>query len=203
MTTAPVNPISLPAAAAAAATDANRAVWYDASLLPLTHPVAAVCQTLHSLGAGDVAERLAYLASAADLAEGDVPATVDSAYAFLDFFVRAQSAAGVLNLTCSPDGWLCAEWDFADGRSVCLWFLDDARVMFVAQDCNGDFVAIDGDNEIGSRREITDKLIQAGFLEWKTPDAASANSYRNTILPGIAAPEPSEPMADYHAPHFS
>lgn len=172
------------------------------TVLPAAHPVAAVCLTLHSLGAGDTAERLAYLASAADLAEGDVPATVDSARAFLDFFVRVKSDA-VLNLTCSPDGWLCAEWDFADGRSVCLWFLDYARVMFVAQDCNGDFVAIDGDSEIGLRGELTAKLIQAGFFEWKTPDAAIANSCRNTTLPGIAAPEPSEPMADYHAPHFS
>lgn len=199
MTTAPANPRSQPADAAAAA---DAALRYNTPLLSLTHPVAAVCQTLHSLGAGDAAERLAYLASAADLADGDVPATVDSARAFLDFFVRVQSAAA-LNLTCSPEGWLCAEWDFADGRSVCLWFLDDARVMFVAQDRNGDFVAIDGDNEIGPRRELTPKLIQAGFFEWKTPDAAIANSCRNTILPGIAAPEPSEPMADYHAPHFS
>ena len=199
MTTTLTNLRSQPADAAAAA---DAALRYNTPLLFLTHPVAAVCQTLHSLGAGDAAERLAYLASAADLADGDVPATVDSARAFLDFFVRVQSAAA-LNLTCSPEGWLCAEWDFADGRSVCLWFLDDARVMFVAQDRNGDFVAIDGDNAIGPRLELTPKLIQAGFFEWKTPDAAIANSCRNTILPGIAAPEPSEPMADYRAPPFS
>lgn len=131
--------------------------------LPPSHPVAAVCQTLHRLGAGAVAERLAYLASAADLADGEVPATADSARAFLDFFVRAHSAAA-LNLTCSPEGWLCAEWDFDDGRSVCLWFLDDACVMYVAQDCNGDFVALDGDNEIGPRRAITEKLTQGGMM---------------------------------------
>ena len=109
-------------------------------------------------------ERLDCLASATDLADGFVPATVDSVGGFLDFFVRVQSSAA-LHLTCSPDGWLCAEWDFADDRSVCLWFLEDERVMFVAQDRNGDFVAIDGDNAIGPRREITSKLIQAGFFE--------------------------------------
>ena len=145
--------------------------------LPPAHPVAAVCRDLRRWGAGEVAERLAYLASAADLAEGEAPATADSARAFGDFFVRAQSQSdAVLNLTCAPEGWLCAEWDFADGRSVCLWFLDAARVMFVAQDCSGDFVALDGDNEIGLRGEITEKLIEAGFLGWKTPDAAVANS---------------------------
>lgn len=174
------------------------------NVLPPAHPVAAICQSLHRWGAGEVAERLAYLASAADLAEGEAPATADSARAFRDFFVRVQSQSdAVLNLTCAPEGWLCAEWDFADGRSVCLWFLDAARVMFVAQDCNGDFVALDGDNEIGPRGEITEKLIEAGLFEWKTPDAAIANSYRNTTLPDIAAPEPSDRMADYHAKPFA
>lgn len=170
--------------------------------LPPSHPVAAVCQALYRRGAGAVAERLAYLASAADLAEGEVPATADSARAFLDFFVRAHSAAA-LNLTCAPEGWLCAEWDFADGRSVCLWFLDAVRVMYVVQDCDGDFVALDGDNEIGPRRAITEKLIKAGFFEWKTPDAATENSCLSTTLPGIAAPAPSDPTANYHALPFS
>ena len=131
--------------------------------------VKDVCRVLSGWGVGDLAERLAYLASAEDQAEDEVPATLESSLGFLAFYGQV-SAQALLNLTCSPEGWICAEWDFADGSSVGLWFTDCDNVMSVATNPNGDFVDIDvaDDNsgQAGLRRTVTQRLVREGFFAW-------------------------------------
>ena len=126
-----------------------------------------VCRVLSGWGAGEIAERLTYLASDEDQAVGEIPATLASSLGFLAFFSQV-SAQAILNLTCSPEGWICAEWDFADGSSVGLWFTDCDNVMSVANDRNGDFVDVDAADgeEAGLRRTVTQRLVQEGFFAW-------------------------------------
>ena len=126
-----------------------------------------VCRVLSGWGAGEIAERLTYLASDEDQAADEIPATLASSLGFLAFFSQV-SAQAILNLTCSPEGWICAEWDFADGSSVGLWFTDRDNVMSVANDRNGDFVDIDvaDGEETGLRRTVTQRLVQEGFFAW-------------------------------------
>ena len=59
-------------------------------------------------GAGpDLADRIAYFASDADLDDGDVPVTLESALGFLAFFGAVESPDGTESLTCSPEGGFC------------------------------------------------------------------------------------------------
>ena len=125
--------------------------------------VASVCRILIDWGAKDVAERLAYLASDEDQEDGDVPATLESVRGFLEFFGQVEHE-GILNLTCSPEGWICAEWDFDDGRSVGLWFLDFCEVIFVATESNGDFVDIHNGDETGERQGYNTKISAKGVF---------------------------------------
>ena len=153
--------------------------------------VDSVCRALADWGADNLANRLAYLASDEDQEEDEIPATLESVRAFLEFFSQVETSA-VLNLTCSPEGWICAEWDYEDGRSVGLWFIEFDSLMFVAADSNGDFVDIDGDNEIGHRRTITRKLVQAGFFEWVQKYTSTASSPQVTVSPDTAGQNQSE-----------
>ena len=142
------------------------------------HTVAAVCDVLRGWGRPDLADRIAYFASDADLDDGDVPVTLASALGFLAFFGAVESAEGKVDLGCSPEGWLCADWRFPDNRIVALWFLDRDRVMYAARKADGYFANINNGSEIGSRLLITEKLV--GMAEWfrwfrKTPVAASSN----------------------------
>ena len=73
--------------------------------------VAEVCDVLRSWGEPDLADRIAYFASNADLDDGDVPVTLESALGFLAFFGAVESE-GQVELGCSQEGWICAEWDF-------------------------------------------------------------------------------------------
>ena len=156
----------------------------------LLDSVDSVCRALADWGADNLAKRLAYLASDEDQEEDEIPATLESARAFLEFFSQVKTSA-ILNLTCSPEGWICAEWDYEDGRSVGLWFIDFDSLMFVAADSNGNFVDIDGDNEIGQRRTITRKLVQAGFFEWVQKHILSAISLQVTTSPDTVGLNPS------------
>ena len=125
--------------------------------------VAEVCDVLRGWGRADLAERLAYFASDEDLDEGDVPLTLDSARGFLAFFGAVESEEEV-RLTCTQEGWLCAEWDFTDKRGTGLWFLDADRVMFTATNRDGKFINIRGGSKVTSRRVIIRKLVAEGLF---------------------------------------
>ena len=73
--------------------------------------VAEVCDVLRSWGEPDLADRIAYFASDTDLDDGDVSVTLESAQGFLAFFGAVESE-GEVRLTCTSEGWICAEWDF-------------------------------------------------------------------------------------------
>ena len=127
------------------------------------HTVAAVCDVLRGWGRPDLADRIAYFASDADLADGDVPVTLASVLGFLAFFGAVESE-GKVELGCSPEGWICAEWDFPDSRDAGLWFLDSQRVMFSATNRDGKFIDIRGGDKITSRSVILRRLAAEGLF---------------------------------------
>ncbi len=127
------------------------------------HTVAAVCDVLRGWGRPDLADRIAYFASDADLDDGDVPATLASALGFLAFFGAVESE-GKVELGCSPEGWICAEWDFPDSRDAGLWFLDSQRVMFSATNRDGKFIDIRGGDKITTRLVILRRLAAEGLF---------------------------------------
>ena len=119
---------------------------------------------LRAWGYAELAERLAYFASDADLEDGDVPLTLASARGFLAFF-GAVASEGEIDLTCSQEGWLCAGLRFADQRNAALWFMDSDKVMFTATNRDGKFVNIRGGGKITTGRTIMRKLAAEGLLE--------------------------------------
>ena len=146
------------------------------------------CNALRVLGEYAIADRIAYFASDEDLEEGDVPLTLESARGFLSFF-EAVKSEGRISLTCSPEGWLCAVWRFADERRASLWFLDSHRVMFSAIDAAGNFIEIDGGSEVGGSRQIMAKLVETGLFTWNLDKMIGKNSTTTTMLPDIVVNE--------------
>ena len=129
--------------------------------------IAGVCAVLLGWGRSNLADRIAYFASDADLDDGDVPVTLDSALGFLAFFGAVESADGKVDLGCSPEGWLCAVWRFPDPRRISLWFVDGDTVMFAVRKANGRFVLdLNNGSETASRAYITAKLLETE--EWFT-----------------------------------
>ena len=143
--------------------------------------VAEVCEVLRSWGEPDLADRIAYFASNADLDDGDVPVTLESALGFLAFFGAVESE-GTIELGCSSEGWICAEWDFPDLRNAGLWFLDGHRLMYSARNADGFFMDFNNDgNKVGDRIVITEKLVTSGLFTWfKVAPSASRSRIRTT-----------------------
>ena len=136
--------------------------------------IAEACDVLRAWGYADLAQRLAYFASDADLDDGDAPLTLASALGFLAFFGAVESD-GKAHLGCTTEGWICAEWDFPDLRDAGLWFLDGQRLMYTARGADGRFLDLDNDgSRVGDRAALTEKLANAGLFTWfKTPRPAS------------------------------
>ena len=152
-----------------------------------------VCNVLRLRDEYAVADRIAYFASDEDLEEGDIPLTLASACGFLAFF-EAIKSEGRISLTCSPEGWLCAVWQFPDERRASLWFLDTYQVMFSATDAAGNFIEIDDGSEVGSTRKVMDKLVETGLFAWNSDKMSSRNFPITTMLPDIVANEISAKM---------
>ena len=138
--------------------------------------IEQVCAILRGWGRPDLADRIAYFASDADLDDGDVPATLASALGFLAFFGAVESE-GSIDITCSQEGWLCVGWRFDDARNAALWFLDGDRVMFTATGADGKFINIAGGGKITARPVILCKLIQEGLFTWQPAPTAVATSH--------------------------
>ena len=152
--------------------------------------VAGVCAVLRGWGRPDLADRIAYFASDADLDDGDVPLTLASAVGFLAFFGAVESADGTESLTCSPEGWLLSVWRFPDLRRISLWFMDCDTVMFAIRKADGKFVLdLNNGSEIASRDFITEQLLQSEeWFTWYRDSQAASNLPPRTMSPDIAAP---------------
>ena len=152
--------------------------------------IAGVCAVLRGWGRPDLADRIAYFASDADLDDGDVPVTLDSALGFLAFFGAVESADGTVSLTCSPEGWLLSVWRFPDQRRISLWFVDSDTVMFAVRKSDGRFVLdLNNGSETASRAHITAKLLETEeWFTWYSDKPAAANLTPRITSPAIAAP---------------
>ena len=127
--------------------------------------VAEACDVLRAWGYADLADRLGYLASDADLEDGDLPARLESVRGFLAFF-GAVETDGEMHLGCSREGWVCAEWDYPDQRDAGLWFLDDNRMMYTASNQNGKIIDFNLGSKIGDRVAITESLVESRLFTW-------------------------------------
>ena len=131
-----------------------------------TATVRDISRLLRGMGEEELAERLDYLASDADLEPGESPATDESARGLLGFLCAVQWD-GEFGLACSPEGWIVGEWRFDDKRRASVWFLDDDQVMFTAKNKRGAHIAI------GERRNFSDccalakVFVQEGILSWR------------------------------------
>ena len=125
--------------------------------------IAKACDVLRAWGHPDLADRLAYFASDEDLEDGDERLTLESAQGFLAFFGTVETD-GEMRLTCTQEGWICAEWDFTDERRAGLWFMDADRILFTATDRKGKFINIRGGKKIASHRVILRQLAAEGLF---------------------------------------
>ena len=130
--------------------------------------IAEISALLREMGESELADRLDYLASDADLDPGDVAATAESARGFFEFLTAVESD-GKVALGCSPEGEICAEWRFQDQRAVGIWFLDALRVRFSAIGKDGRFVDIKERNKVAARSDVTRALVGVGeeLFTWR------------------------------------
>ena len=152
--------------------------------------IAGVCAVLRGWGRPDLADRIAYFASDADLDDGDVPVTLESALGFLVLFGAVESADGKESLTCSPEGWLLSVWRFPDLRRISLWFVGCDTVMFAIRKADGRFVLdLNNGSEIASRNFITERLLESEeWFTWYNDSQADTNLPQCIMSPAIAAP---------------
>ena len=165
----------------------------SAAALAALGSTAEVCGILRAWGRPDLAARIAYFASDADLDEGDVPLTLESALGFLAFFGTVESPDGKVDLGCAPEGWICAVWRFPDLRRVSLWFMNSDTVMYAARKSAGHFADLNNGSEVGSRALIAERLLETEeWFSWHSDSPAGANWPQRTTSPAIAAPATSE-----------
>ena len=165
----------------------------SADALAAIGSTAEVCDTLRAWGRPDLAARIAWFASDADLDEGDVPLTLESALGFLAFFGTVDSPDGKVDLGCAPEGWLCAVWRFPDLRRVSLWFMNSDTLMYAARKSAGHFADLNRGSEVGSRALLTERLLETEeWFSWHSDSPAGANWPQRTTSPAIAAPATSE-----------
>lgn len=156
--------------------------------MPSPQTIPEICAALTQQGHTDLAQRLAYFASDEDLEEGDVPVTLESALGFWEFF-RAVIPHGKLerlDLACSPEGRLSANWEFCDQRGATIWFTDVESLMFALQDADGKFVRVNGKNSC-DRPILLTKLVEANLFAWR-----SKTMEEQTLKPGITSPVTAE-----------
>ena len=147
---------------------------------------------LRAWGHPDLADRLAYLASDADLDDGDRPANLESARGFLAFFGAVESAEGEVDLGCSWDGRILAVWRFPDCRRVSVWFQDSNAVEYAARKSDGFFANFTNRSESGGLRFIMQNLVEAKeWFAWFKDSPAGGDSDRPTTRPAIAVGETS------------
>ena len=143
--------------------------------------IAEVCDVLRAWGHPQLADRLAYLASDADLDDGDQPATLESARGFLAFFGAVESVEGKLHLGTTEDGTICAHWRFPDSRSASLYFLDRKQVDYAARKHDGRFIDLDRNDAIVNLEQIAERLVDTKeWFTWFKERSAAVSSRRHT-----------------------
>lgn len=153
--------------------------------MPQPATINEICAALTARGCPALAQRLAYFASTDDLEPGDVPLTLASALGFWDFFSTVESDTRV-EIGCSPEGWICADWRFADARTTSIWFLDAEQVRFAAKDATGRWVDIAGGGDACGLNELAAKLVEAGLFTWQQNYPVNGNSNPDITLPDTA-----------------
>lgn len=128
--------------------------------------IAEISALLREMDAGDLADRLDYLASDEDLEPGESPATDESARGFIELYSSVEWS-GEFGLACSPEGWIVGEWRFPDNRSASVWFLDAEQVMFTAKKKNGEFIAIGERRNFSERSTLMEVLVREELLSWR------------------------------------
>ena len=138
-------------------------------------------------GDEELASRIAYFASDADLDEGDSALTDASARSFLHFF-RQIDSDGKISLTCSQDGWLCAAWQFPDKRGASIWFINEKEVLFAARSVDGAFVTVNDGSERGTPDEVMAELVRAGLFTWAldSDNFVLLTTSPDTVVSGIS-----------------
>ena len=154
-------------------------------MMPYPATIEEVCAALRERGWPALARRLAYFASAADLEPGDAPLTTASALGFWAFLNMVDSDTRV-ELGCSAEGRICADWRFADARTASIWFLDAEWARFAAKDANGRWVDPDGGGDAAGLKELAAKLVEAGLFTWHPKPIVSRNSTPDITLPDTA-----------------
>ena len=141
--------------------------------------IPEVCAILRAWRRPDLADRIAWFASNDDLDDGELPLTLDSARGFLAVF-GAVDADAKLELACSPEGWLCAEWYFDDARIATIHLLDCRRAMFAARCADGRFTDFGIATPYADLPTIMENMVAAGILKWYQDNRKAANSRRAT-----------------------
>ena len=147
--------------------------------LSTIHTIPEVCAILQAWRRPDLADRIAYFASNDDLDDGELPLTLDSARGFLAVF-GAVDADAKLELACSPEGWLCAEWYFDDARIATIYLLDCHRAMFAARRADGRFTDFGIASPYVDLPMIMENMVAAGILKWYQDYRQAAKSRRAT-----------------------
>ena len=144
--------------------------------------IPEACDVLRAWGHPDLADRLAYLASDADLDDGDRPANLESARGFLAFFGAIESAEGRVDLGTSWDGTICADWRFPDERIVAVWFVDGERVRYSACKSDGRFIDLGRDYTTASDvYHLARRLVDMKeWFTWFRGNPVGANSRHPT-----------------------
>ena len=153
--------------------------------MPYPATLDEIGAALTARGCPALARRLAYFASDADLEPGDVPLTLSSALGFWAFLNMVDSDTRV-EIGCSAEGQICADWRFADQRTTSIWFVDEARVRFAAKDAKGRWVDVDGCGDACGLKELAAKLVEAGLFKWQPKPILSRNSTPDSTLPDTA-----------------
>ena len=147
----------------------------SAAALAAIGSTAEVCDILRAWGRPDLAARIAYFASDEDLDDDECPVTLDSARDFLALF-GAIDADAKLELACSPEGWISAEWYFGDARIATIHLWDSGRAMFAARRADGRFTDFGIGSEYADLPTIMANMVAAGILKWYQHNRKAENS---------------------------
>ena len=154
--------------------------------MPSPQTIPEICAALEKQGHPDLAQRIAYFASDEDLEEGGRAGYAGKRPGVLGVFQRGGVGGAISNGLFTAEGQICADWKFDDHRLVALWFLDFDQVKFAASYAPRKWVEIDGGGEVGSRIEVTERLVEAGLFTWQLDHPVNKNLVPSTMLPDTA-----------------
>ena len=141
-------------------------IEYGTQPSSLYSSIDEIIAAINSIGEPRIAARLEYLTSEEIVEAGEIPIGLQVCTAFLEFFTELKNDA-YLNLTCAK-GWLCAEWDFPDGGSVIVWFMDRDAARVTVFDSEDKLVDVSASQQVRDRSVIMENLERSGYFSWRT-----------------------------------